>query len=51
MKRRFVAVSIASCALIAWLVRTVAGGVLYATAAFFTKHGWEKWKSRRERRS
>jgi hypothetical protein len=47
LKKRFLVTTIAGCALAAWLVKTIAGGILYATAAFFTKEGWERWKSRR----
>ena len=50
MKRRFIAVSVAGCALAVWLARTIIGGAIYATAAFFTKQGWENWKSRRDER-
>lgn len=46
MKKRFLVTTIAGCAFLAWLAQTLIGGVLYATAAFFTKEGWERWKSR-----
>jgi hypothetical protein len=41
-KRRFIVVTCASF----WLIKTIMGGVIYATSAFFTKQWWEKWKAR-----
>jgi hypothetical protein len=28
-----------------WILKAALGGVIYATAAFFTKQGWERWKA------
>jgi hypothetical protein len=47
-KRGFLVVGFLSLSLVAWLVQTVVGGFIYATAAFFTKQQWEKWKSKRQ---
>jgi hypothetical protein len=46
-KRGFLIVGLIGAPLAAWIVRAAIGGFFYATAAFFTKEGWEKWKSRR----
>jgi len=45
LKKKFLVVGYCGFALIAWLVKAVAGGALYSTAAFFTKLGWERWNS------
>jgi len=50
LKKKFLVVGYCGFALIAWLVKAVAGGALYATAAFFTKLGWERWNSGDENR-
>lgn len=47
MKKKFLSTTTAGFALIVWLFKTAAGGALYATAAFFAKEAWERWKSRR----
>lgn len=47
MKRKFLLTTIAGCAFLAWLFNAILGGIVYATAAFFTKEGWERWKSKR----
>jgi hypothetical protein len=28
------------------VIKAVLGGMIYATAVFFTKEGWERWKSK-----
>lgn len=45
MKKKFLVVGSSGCALALWLFKTLFGGVLYATAAFFTKIGLERWGS------
>jgi hypothetical protein len=45
-KKNFIVVGFLGCSLLIWLFQSIAGGFVYATAAFFTKEGWEKWKSR-----
>lgn len=50
MKKKFVFTTIAGCAFLAWLFNTALGGMIYATAAFFTKEGWERWKSNKKSR-
>ena len=50
MKKKFLGVGYSGFALTAWIVKAVAGGALYATAAFFTKLGWERWNSGDENR-
>jgi hypothetical protein len=40
MKKRFLEIGIF------WVFRAIIAGVLYSTAAFFTKEGLEKWKSK-----
>jgi len=51
LRRRFIATGAFGYALTIWLARTILGGILYATAAFFTREGWERWKSYGWRRS
>lgn len=46
-KKNFLVVGFLGCSLLFWLLQSIAGGFFYATAAFFTKEGWEKWKARR----
>lgn len=46
-KKNFLVVGFLGFSLLIWLFQSIAGGFVYATAAFFTKEGWEKWKSRR----
>ena len=41
-KRGFIVVTCISF----WLFKTILGGVIYATSAFFTKQYWERWKAR-----
>jgi hypothetical protein len=50
LRKKFVLTTIAGCAFLAWLFNTALGGIVYATAAFFTKEVWERWKSRRKSR-
>jgi hypothetical protein len=40
MKKKFLSFSIF------WVTKSIIAGVLYAMAAFFTKEGLEKWKSK-----
>lgn len=47
MKKKFLVVGATSSAVALWLFNTVLGGILYATAAFFTKEGLEKWKEKK----
>jgi hypothetical protein len=47
LRKKFVLTTIAGCAFLAWLFNTALGGIVYATAAFFTKEGWERWKSKK----
>jgi hypothetical protein len=28
-----------------WILKSALGGIIYATAAFFTKQGWERWNT------
>jgi hypothetical protein len=28
-----------------WILKSVVGGIIYASAAFFTKQGWERWNT------
>lgn len=46
-KKNFLVVGFLGCSFLIWLLQSVVGGFFYATAAFFTKEGWEKWKSKR----
>jgi hypothetical protein len=41
-KRGFIVVTCASL----WLLKTILGGVIYATSAFFTRQYWDRWKTR-----
>jgi len=43
LKRNFVSVG---CAAASWLVQAAMSGFLYALAAFVTKEGLERWKSK-----
>jgi hypothetical protein len=47
LKKKFLIVGLAGWALAEWAFRTAAAGAIYATVAFFTKEGWERWKFRR----
>jgi hypothetical protein len=35
--------------LVALVFQAIFVGIIQATAAFFAKYGWEKWKGRRDR--
>jgi hypothetical protein len=50
LKKKFLIIGATGCAVIFWLANTLLGGFLYATAAFFTKEGWQTWKEKRTRR-
>lgn len=47
-KRSFLLIGLAGCSILVWLVQAAVGGFFYATAAFFTKEGWERWKAGRK---
>ena len=46
-KKNFLVVSFIGCSLLIWFLQSVLGGFFYATVAFFTKEGWDKWKAKR----
>ncbi|NBT57146.1 hypothetical protein EBT16_00020 [bacterium] len=46
-KKNFLVIGLLGCSFVWWLLQSAIGGFFYATAAFFTKEGWEKWKSGR----
>ena len=48
MKRKFLAIGATGCVALVWLVNTVLGGILYATAAFFTQESLERWKNKKD---
>lgn len=49
LEKRFLVVGAAGTALIVWVVRSVLGGIVYSTAAFFAGLFWDRWKSKRDR--
>ena len=46
-KKSFIVVGILSVSFLIWVAQTVAAGILYATAAFFTNESWNVWKRKR----
>jgi hypothetical protein len=46
-KKQFVVVGILGVSFLIWACQTMAGGILYATAAFFTNESWKVWKKKR----
>jgi len=42
LKKKFLVIGATGCAVMLWMLNTILGGILYATAAFLTKEGLEK---------
>ena len=42
----FLIIGTTATALFFSVIKAVLGGIIYATAVFFTKEGWERWKSK-----
>ena len=47
-KKQFIVVGILGVSFLIWAAQTIAGGILYATAAFFTNESWKVWKRKRQ---
>jgi len=46
VKKKFIVIGLLGLSL-SWLLQPILGGIFYAVAAFFTKEGLEKWKSKK----
>jgi len=47
-KKHFIVVGILGVSFLIWACQAIAGGVLYATASFFTNESWKVWKKKRQ---
>ena len=47
-KKNFFLTGILGTFTLLWVLRMVLAGIIQATASFFTKEKWEKWKNRKK---
>jgi len=47
-KKNFFLTSILGTFTLLWILRMAVGGIIHATASFFAKEKWEKWKNKKK---